>query len=320
MALNRLSVVFSFRNEEDVLEELVRRVIAAIATVGCDYELIFVDDDSTDRSPELLRGLAAGNPRIKIVTMSRRFGVHPCLMAGLGHTSGDAVVYMDADLQDPPELIPKMVERYQRGADVVNMTRTRRMGEHPLKMWLTKLAYKVINSLSDIPVPENTGDFKLLSRRVVDKLLELQESDPFMRGLVYWVGFRQDTLQYVREARHSGETHFSMFGSGPYKEFIRGVTSFSVAPLYLSLIIGLVSTLVSFLFLISILVQKLMGMNLPGWTAIMSAILFIGGTLHLCLGLTGIYVGKIHLQTRNRPLYIVKERIGDFPRHSGDQP
>jgi dolichol-phosphate mannosyltransferase len=310
--LHRLSVVFSFRNEAAVLNELANRVIRSIDTIGCDYELIFVNDDSTDRSLEILSELAKHNERIKTITMSRRFGVHPCVLAGLRFSSGDVVIYMDADLQDPPELIPDMVEKYRQGADVVNMTRTERQGEHAAKMWLTKLAYKTINALSDIPVPENTGDFKLLSRRVVDNLLSLQESDPFMRGLVYWVGFRQDSIQYVREVRFAGKTHFSLFGSGPVKEFIRGATSFSVAPLYLSLIIGLISTAVSFVFLASILIQKILGMNLPGWTAIMSAILFIGGTLHLCFGLTGVYVGKIHIQTRNRPLYIVQHCIGTF--------
>lgn len=308
----RLSVIFSFRNEEDVLDELANRVITSINKVGCDYELIFVNDDSTDRSLEILRDLAEQNDRIKVITMSRRFGVHPCVLAGLRYASGDVVVYMDADLQDPPELISAMVDKYRMGADVVNMTRSERRGESTMKMWITKMAYKTINALSDIPIPENTGDFKLLSRRVVDNLLSLQESDPFMRGLVYWVGFRQDSIEYVREIRFAGDTHFSIFGSGPIKEFIRGATSFSVAPLYLSLIIGLISTAVSFIMLASILVQKIMGMNLPGWTAIMSAILFIGGTLHLCFGLTGVYVGKIHIQARNRPLYIVQSCIGDF--------
>jgi dolichol-phosphate mannosyltransferase len=310
--VHSLSVIFSFRNEETVLQELIRRVVSSVEGITLNYELIFIDDDSTDHSADILKKLSNNNGRIKTITMSRRFGVHACVMAGLRYSSGEVVVYMDADLQDPPELIPQMVERYRQGADVVNMTRSARKGESRFKMCLTTLAYKTINSLSDIPVPENTGDFKLLSRRVVDNLLQLDESDPFMRGLVYWVGFRQDSITYEREARHSGITHFSLLGGGPIKEFIRGVTSFSVAPLYLSLIIGLASTLVSFLILISILIQKALGMNLPGWTAIMSAILFIGGTLHLCLGLTGIYVGKIHLQTRNRPLYIVKQCTGTF--------
>lgn len=313
-----LSVVFSFRNEEMVLEELINRVVAAIATIGCGYELIFVNDDSTDRSLELLTNLAQKNDCIKIINMSRRFGVHPCVLAGLRYSSGDAVIYMDADLQDPPELIPEMLARFLDGADVVNMTRTDRHGEHPVKMWITKIAYRIINRLSDIQIPENTGDFKLLSRLVVKHVLTMQETDPFMRGLVYWVGFRQDAIFYERSARAAGETHFSLFGSGPIKEFIRGATSFSVAPLYLSLIIGAFSTAVSFIMLISILIQKLLGMNLPGWTAIMSAILFMGGTLHLCLGLTGIYVGKIHLQSRNRPLYIVRSTLGSFGCDDGE--
>lgn len=312
--IHLISVVFSFRNEENVLAELVTRVSRAIATTGCMYELIFVNDDSTDGSLALLLDLARQHEQIKIINMSRRFGVHPCVLAGMRYSSGEAIIYMDADLQDPPELIPEMLQKYREGADVVNMTRSDRRGEHPLKMWITKVAYRVINKLSDIPVPENTGDFKLLSRRVVDHLLTLRESDPFMRGLVYWVGFRQDTIHYVREARFAGDTHFSVFSGGPAKEFLRGITSFSVVPLYLSLFIGFFATLIAFGNIISILIMKLMGKTLPGWAAIMTSTLFLGGTMHMCIGIIGIYVGKIYTESKQRPLYIVKDLIGNFNR------
>lgn len=310
--INLISVVFSFRNEENVLEELVTRVSRAIATTGCKYELIFVNDDSTDGSLALLLNLSRNYEQIKIINMSRRFGVHPCVLAGMRYSSGDAIIYMDADLQDPPELIPEMLQKYREGADVVNMTRIDRRGEHPLKMWITKVAYRAINKLSDIAVPENTGDFKLLSRCVVDHLLTLRESDPFMRGLVYWVGFRQDTIHYIREARFAGDTHFSLFSGGPAKEFLRGITSFSVVPLYLSLFIGFIATLVAFGNIISILIMKLMGKTLPGWAAIMTSTLFLGGTMHMCIGIIGIYVGKIYTESKQRPLYIVKDLIGKF--------
>lgn len=310
--INLISVIFSFRNEEKVLEELTNRVIRAIADTGCDYELIFVNDDSTDDSLEILLNLARDNERIKIITMSRRFGVHPCVLAGLRYSSGDVAIYMDADLQDPPELIPDMIRKCREGADVVNMTRTVRRGEHVAKMCLTRMAYKIINRFSDIPIPENTGDFKLLSRRVIDHLLTLRESDPFMRGLVYWVGFRQDTIHYVRESRFAGNTHFSLLGGGPAKEFLRGLTSFSVVPLYLSLFIGFMATLIAFGNIIAILILKLMGRNLPGWTAIMTSTLFLGGTMHVCIGIIGIYVGRIYTESKQRPLYIVKDLIGKF--------
>lgn len=316
--LHRLSVVFSFYNEESVLNELANRVIRSINSIGCDYELIFVNDDSSDRSLEILRNMAEQNERIKIVTMSRRFGVHPCVLAGLRYSSGDAVIYMDADLQDPPEQIPFMVERYRQGADVVNMTRSDRRGENATKMWLTRIAYRVINRLSDIPIPENTGDFKLLSRRVTDHLLTFREVDPFMRGLVYWVGFRQDTIHYVRESRFAGDTHFSMFGSGPAKEFLRGLTSFSVLPLYMSLFIGLLATLIAFGNIVAILIMKLMGKTLPGWAAIMTSTLFLGGTMHICIGIIGIYVGKMYTESKQRPLYIVKDIIGNFVPTASD--
>lgn len=310
--VNLLSVIFSFRNEESVLDELVSRVISSINGLGCDYEIIFVNDDSTDRSLDILRDLAGQNDRIKIINMSRRFGVHPCVLAGMRYSTGDAVVYMDSDLQDPPELIPAMMEKFRNGADVVNMTRTDRRGENAAKMWLTRMAYKIINRLSDIPIPENTGDFKMLSRRVVEHILSFREADPFMRGLVYWVGFRQDTIHYVREVRFAGDTHFSLFSSGPAKEFLRGLTSFSVVPLYLSLFIGFVATLIAFGNIAFILVMKMLGRTLPGWAAIMTSTLFLGGTMHVCIGIIGIYVGKIYTESKQRPLYIVKDLIGKF--------
>ncbi len=171
--------------------------------------------------------------------MARRFGMSPCVLAGFAHTSGDAVIYMDADLQDPPELIPQMIQEWRKGCDVVNTTRLTRQGETRTKMWITKLGYQIINLLSDTDIPMNTGDFKLLSRRVVNELLKLNEYDPFLRGLVRWVGFKQVQLFYDRHARHSGITHFNWRSSSHASAMISGITSFSSTPLYVSFIVGL---------------------------------------------------------------------------------
>lgn len=314
-----LSVVFSFRNEEEVLPECLRRVSEAVAKTGMEAEFVFVNDESSDGSLALLAAERARDPRIKIVNMSRRFGYAPCVLAGLRYARGDAVVYMDADMQDPPELIPDMVEKWRNGADVVNMTRTSRLGESAFKMMVTKMAYKTINLLSDIDIPENTGDFKLLSRRVVEEVVKLEEADPFMRGLVRWVGFRQETLFYQREPRAGGQTHFPLFGSGPVKEFLRGATSFSAAPLYLSFFVGFASSVIAFAVLVHILIQKALGMNLPGWTALMTSILFMGGSLHMAIGLLGIYLARIHSDVKRRPRYIVSEAVG-FDGESGASP
>jgi len=305
-----ISIVFSFRNEEQVLPELINRITTVLKSINLEYELIFVNDDSTDNSLNVLLQHRQTNQSIKIINMSRRFGIHPCVLAGMRQAKGDAVIYMDADLQDPPELIPQLIEKWQSGADVVNTVRTKRLGENFLKMWITKLAYGFLNSVSNIEVPMNMGEYKLLSRRVIDEIIQLDEADPFFRGLVRWVGFKQENVYYIREPRFDGKTHFSLFGTGPLKEFMRGITSFSLVPLYLAIILGFLSFIFSCLFMIYIIIMKILGLNLPGWTALMVSISFFGGTILLTNGFTGIYIGKIHEQVKHRPNYIIKDAIG----------
>ena len=306
-----ISVVFSFRNEEDVLGELIRRVVEILNTLPYDYEIIFVNDDSTDQSLDILTSFATDNPNIKIINMSRQFGVSPCLMAGLRFSSGDIVVYMDADLQDPPELIPQMVALYENGADVVHTVRVQRKGESWTKMVITKIAYRIINSVSDISLMDNAGDFKLLNRRVVDEVVKFQEYQPYTRGLIPWVGFRQETLTYERSARFGGKTKFSLLKSrGPLNEFIKGITAFSSIPLYLSLLLGVVIALAAFVYLIFILVNKFKGLNLPGWTAIMAVTLLLGGCTLITNGVIGIYIGRIYNNVKGRQSYIVDSTIG----------
>ncbi|RJQ48189.1 MAG: glycosyltransferase [Gammaproteobacteria bacterium] len=305
-----ISVVFSFRNEEKVIPELVRRASAVLEDLG-EHELIFVNDASTDGSLEILQSLRAANNNIKIISMSRRFGVTPCVIAGLAEARGDAVVYMDADLQDPPELIPDLVRKWHEGVEVVHTVRTKRYGESLMKMWLTMLAYKMINAFSDIDFYENAGDFKLLSRRAVTEILKLNEHDPYLRGLSRWIGFRQAMVHYERDARAAGESKFGLFKStNPYKEFNRGITSFSAAPLYFALILGLVVALISFLALAYVILTKLMGINLPGWTAIMATILFLSGVILFTIGILGVYLGRIYEQVKGRPSYIIDRKIG----------
>ena len=309
-----ISVVFSFRNEETVLPELVARTVRAFENSfneSHEYELIFVNDASTDRSLDILLTLREKNQRIKIINMSRRFGVTPCVIAGLAAAKGDAVIYMDADLQDPPELIPNLVGKWREGADVVHTVRTKRHGENPIKMGITVIAYKLINAFADIDFYENAGDFKLLSRKAVHEILKLEEHDPYLRGLSIWIGFKQDKLYYERDARHSGSSKFSLLNSlNPYKEFVRGVTSFSASPLYFSLILGFLAAIAAFIELIDVIYSKAMGYNIPGWTAIMSAVLFLGGVILITIGILGIYMARIYEQIKGRPRYIVRSQIG----------
>ena len=228
-----VSLVFSFRNEEDVLDELIRRVVVTLDDIEYNYGLVFVNDDSSDRSLEILNSHRTTNPNIKIINMSRRFGVSPCIMAGLRFSRGDIVIYMDADLQDPPELIPQMITLFRNGADVVNTVRVLRRGESKTKMLLTRIAYRLINRVSDIELLENAGDFKLLSRRVVDEVIKLNEYQPYTRGLISWVGFRQEVITYERDARFGGNSKFSLLRSaGTLNEFINGFTAFSEIQLY----------------------------------------------------------------------------------------
>jgi dolichol-phosphate mannosyltransferase len=307
-----LSIVFSFRNEEQVLPELIRRLRNTLEPQSVDYELVFVNDASTDGSLDYLLKYREEDERVKIINMSRRFGNAPCVMAGLRHAKGDPVIYMDADLQDPPELIPKLLEKWHEGADVVHTTRTKRKGESALKMLLTKQAYKIINLVSDIDIPGNTGDFKLLSRRAVSEILKLNEYDPFLRGLSLWVGFNQSQVFYEREPRFGGDGHYSLLRSAnPAREFIRGLTSFSSLPLYFALVLGFLVSFGAFVYLLYIVFTRIfLGMHLPGWPAIMVTMLFLGGTILFTIGVLGIYVGRIHKEIRNRPQYIIESKTG----------
>lgn len=307
-----LSIVFSFRNEEEALPELVKRLYKTFESLDVEYEFIFVNDASTDGSLALLMKYRDADENIKIINMSRRFGVAPCVMAGLKHAKGDAVLYMDADLQDPPELIPKLLEQLNNGADVVHTTRTRRKGEIAFKMWLTNQAYKIINFVADINIPQNTGDFKLLSRRAVDKIIRLNENDPFMRGLMRWVGFKQVQVYYEREVRFAGKTHFSLFRSlNPAREFIRGLTSFSELPLYFALIVGFLVSAGACIYLLEIVVTRIFwGMHRSGWPAIMATMLFLGGTILFTIGILGMYIGRIYQNVQHRPPYIIESKIG----------
>ena len=311
-----VSIVFSFRNEEEVIPELVDRIAAALDPLKfVSYELIFVNDDSTDASFSILCQLQRQFP-ITIVNMSRRFGVSPCVLAGFAEAKGDAVIYLDADLQDPPELLPEMIARFLDGADVVHTTRTSRDGESAVKMWLTRKAYRVINFFSDLPMPENAGDFKLLSRRVVNHILDLKEFDPYMRGLSIWVGYRQDFLPYRRQARGGGVTKWPLLSRGPLREFIRGLAAFSAAPLYISFLLGLVTSLLAICLVFYAIVTKFFGVAVPGTSGVLIAVAFFNGIVLMTNGIIGIYVARIYNQVVGRPNYIVKNVI----RHSRPTP
>jgi dolichol-phosphate mannosyltransferase len=298
-----VSVVLSFRNEAGNIPTLVARLAAVFAAEGpegpegTDYELLFVNDLSTDDSLAILLRERERNPRVKILNMSRRFGVAEGVLAGMAAAAGQAVIYMDADLQDPPEVIPQLLARWRGGADVVHTVRTRRHGENALKMWATRLAYRIIQSGSAIELPVDAGDFKLLSRKAVDQLLRLRESDPYLRGLVVWLGFTQVFVPYERDARHAGRTHFPFFSKNPWKAFALGLTSFSFMPIYACLAAAAVGLAAAAVLLVS-------GVWLVGF------LLFLWATLMGAAGIVGVYVIRIYKDVRARPPFIVESTVG----------
>jgi len=312
-----LSVIFSFRNEEDVLQELISRITAALtkekeSNTLSEWELIFVNDASNDRSLEIILQQALNTKNIKIITMSRVFGVAPCVMAGLAHAQGNLAVYMDADLQDPPELIPDMLKAMrEQNADVVHTVRRSRQGESSFKLLITKLGYHLLNRYSSVPIPQEAGDFKLLSRRVIDHLLQFKEINPFMRGLVAWIGFKQIFITYDRQPRFAGKSKFFILGKKVISNFLNSaIINFSSVPLKIASYCGLFAILIDILFAIHALIQKINGVAVPGWTALMLVIIFIGGVQLFCVGMIGLYLNSVHEQSKMRPNYIIESTYG----------
>jgi dolichol-phosphate mannosyltransferase len=301
-----LSVVLSMRNEEETIPELVRQLRETLDKLAMEYEIVFVDDASVDGSLALIRGLNREDPRIKAVTLSRRFGYNQSFMVGLKYAQGDAVVTMDADLQDPPSVIPSLVERYRQGADVVHAIRIHRKGESALKMLLTEFAYRVIRKISFIDLPENAGSFKLISRRALRHLLQLNEADPYLRGLMVWVGFKQDRITYVREPRFRGSTQFPLLRSaGPWLELMSALTSFSLLPLLIPFLVSV--------FSVGVLIILMVGLVVAGqipWTWVLLYLMALQSVQFLCMGVINIYVGRIWKQVTLRPNAIVAELTG----------
>jgi len=305
-----VSIVLSFRNEAANIPPMIERLDKVFAGQPEAYEIIYVNDASSDRSLEVLRQERARNPRVKVLNMSRRFGVAECVQAGMQASAGDAVIYLDADLQDPPETIPRMLEEWRAGADVVHTVRTRRLGENPLKMWLTGQAYRAIHYGSSIQLPLDAGDFKLLSRRAVDHLLACREKDPYLRGMAVWVGFRQALVPYERAARFSGRTHFPLFSRNPWKTLITGLTSFSFMPVYVCGIAAMGGLAAGIALLLAAAVMAIARTGGAGLTALLGLGVFLWAASMCAVATVGLYVVRIYKDVRGRPAYIVESREG----------
>ena len=239
--------------------------------------------------------------------MSRTFGVGPCVLAGFKHAKGDCVVYMDSDLQDPPEVLEKLIEEYEKGAEIVHTVRTKRLGESKFKLLITKIAYKIINFLSDINLPTEAGDFKLISKKALTKILEQREFRPYIRGLSVWVGYKQAYVEYVRDARNKGNTKFPLLSAGPFSQFISGITAYSLKPLYIGIILGMFSIIFSLILICYALYMKFTNIAVPGTAGIIITVSFFSGIILLTLGITGIYIARIFEEVRGRDSYIIKD-------------
>ena len=305
-----VSVVFSFRNERQNIPTLIARLDAMFTRSGLDYELLFVNDASDDGSLEVLVDARSRNPQVKVINMSRRFGVSECARAGMSASSGDATIIMDADLQDPPEVIPQLIEKWRAGADVVHTVRTRRHGESALKMMMTRLAYRIIHIGSSIELPVDAGDFKLLSRAALNHLLALKESDPYIRGLVVWIGFQQAFVPYERDARHAGTTHFPFFSRNPWKTFAMGLTSFSFMPIFVAMAMALGASAATVLLVLYVLLHLAIYGEVSRTLALITVGAFFWATMLVSIAAVSIYVIRIYKDIRNRPQYIVASTLG----------
>ena len=329
-----LSVVVPCKNEEEGLQETHRRLVAVLEATGAGqianadskppavvgaisgnrksattFELIYVDDGSTDATGAILREIQASDRRVRVVRLSRNFGHQVAITAGLEHAAGDAVVIIDADLQDPPEVIEEFLARWREGYDVVYGVRTDRPGETAFKLWTAKAFYRLINRLSETSIPLDTGDFRLMDRAAVDALLSMPERDRFVRGMVSWLGFSQIAVPYMRSARNAGTTKY------PFFKMLRlatdGILSFSITPLRLATWMGFGASGMAILGIFYALYAYFFAPHLVrGWTSSLIAILFIGGVQLICLGIIGEYIGRIYGESKRRPLYFVRERLG----------
>lgn len=303
------SVIVPMYNEEEVISTTFARLKQVMDSTGEQYELIFVNDGSKDSSAEIIKGLAKLHHEVVLVDFSRNFGHQIAITAGMDYARGDAIIIIDADLQDPPEIMLQMIEKWREGYEVVYGKRVKRKGETWFKKTTAKMFYRTLRVLTNVDIPADTGDFRLIDRKVCDVLKGLKEKNRFVRGLVSWIGFKQTSVEFIREERFAGETKY------PLKRMLRfagdAITSFSYKPLRIASYIGFTISFFSFIYLLIVVYQRLFtDSTTAGWTSIVAINLLFNGIILILLGVIGEYIGRIYDETKNRPLYIVRERIG----------
>jgi dolichol-phosphate mannosyltransferase len=307
-----ISVVVPCYNEEESVPALYERLTKVLRATTDDYEIVLANDGSRDRTIEIIRELAATDHHLRGVDLSRNFGHQICLTAGLEHARGEVIMMIDADLQDPPELLPKMLEKWRAGADVVYAVRKKRRGESLFKLVTAAAFYRLLRLCTKIDIPVDTGDFRLIDRRALDAVLAIRERNRFLRGMFTWVGFRQEPIYYNRAARFAGETKY------PFRKMARfaidGITSFSGAPLHLAFWLGLIVAAIAFLYALRIFYQGMMGQTVPGWASTTISVLFLGGVQMVMIGVLGEYISRIFDEVKARPLFLVREVIETQPQ------
>lgn len=307
-----LTIVIAAYNEEAALPVLHPRLARVMDGLDLDCRLLYVDDGSRDGTWATLQAIAAGDPRVSLLRLARNFGKELALTAGLDQVGTDGALVLDADGQDPPELIPAFVAKWREGYDVVYGTRSRRDGETWFKRFTAAGFYRVMHWLSRTDIPRNTGDFRLMSRRVLDALRQLRERQRFMKGLFTWVGFRQVALAYDREPRMAGDTKFNYWRL--WNLALEGITSFSTVPLRLATYVGVFTALVAFGWGLWIIARTVLwGDPVEGWPSLMTVVLFLGGLQLVALGIIGEYLGRLYVESKQRPLYLVSEAINPAP-------
>ncbi|HMO59403.1 MAG TPA: glycosyltransferase family 2 protein [Roseiflexaceae bacterium] len=309
-ALPTFSIVAPVYNEQELLPEFYRRVVAAMEPLGEPFELVLVNDGSRDRSAEIMRELHEQDPRVKVLNFSRNFGHQLAITAGTDYARGRAVAVIDSDLQDPPEVIPQMIERWREGYQVIYGVRAEREGETAFKLATASVFYRLIRRITNVNIPVDTGDFRLMDRKVVDALSSIREHHRFMRGLSVWVGFRQVGVPYKRDARKAGETKYPL--QKMLKFAMDGITAFSYLPLQLATYLGFgIAGLSALGMVIAIILRLATGINaLEGQATTLVVVLFLGSIQLIVFGIFGEYLGRIYDEVKRRPLYIVGEALG----------
>jgi dolichol-phosphate mannosyltransferase len=305
----RYSIIAPCYNEEGVIPELHRRISQVMEQTGESWELVLVNDGSRDRTPELMRQLHTHDPRVKVVDFARNFGHQLAVTAGLDYARGDAVIIIDADLQDPPEVILQMIERWKEGYEVVYAVRSQRKGEPWFKEFTAKLFYRIIYRITDVDIPLDTGDFRLMDRKVVNTMKLMRERHRFIRGMTSWIGFRQTGVTYVRQERFAGQTHYPF--RKMFKFALDAITGFSYLPLQLATYLGFLTAALAAVAAVAVILARLIGAApFHGQATTLVMVLFMGGVQLITLGIIGEYLGRIYDEVKARPLYIVREALG----------